>query len=1143
MSIQDTTMRALSSDLKDSPNAWCDGKDWPEESDHSVVKLVLGTPRGDGVELPIKAMKGFDLLIEVFPNLTHLYLWNLKNLKVLDGLPKGLKCLDVRGCDDLSELGNLPETLEELILWDCPKLELTGRCSDTLFASLRDLSLKRNSELHESWISVVLREAPLIRLLEISHCENLKYLGETWPEGVVDLRLNGNPNLRVLLAEWPPSLRRLELQGSKVSSLSPLPESANYLDFRGMTELKVLPAVNHRPRTLMIHGSGLELRDELFGGKDFNSARYVWAHLEKERVPDHEVKVILLGNGRCGKSSLARKLVKGDFDSGELSTHGIRLWNLERFGFEPKDEPGEVAMSHLRIWDFAGQDLYHHAHRLFYQSKAIFIICDTASGDGADLESDSTDTDGLPPGWDEDRTLGYWRDQVEALGSAPGRAGPPPILFVRTKADRDEEEGAEEKLSSFLSSRGEASKGLDQIDFGAKNGQGVEELRGWIQGKVSEILGERGRREIRKDALGVKNILAEKIKLNDAEHELAENENRSARPPCPLMSRADFDELVREHCHDGAYHEDPGLFLQLLHLSGFLFYNAEFLPGSIVLDQRWAISGIYTAFERTANWQRLVARRGRCSTQDLADWGWDRADFSDAEQKLLRGLMESCGMMFRIGQGQNDAEAKYVIPRALPSYDLTIQRAASDYRGSLEIERKIDLEHKSLSRDAVMDLLVNLAREWGRAPLLWLWGGQFESYRYYQMSEEERGRTFVLLNWTPARQGAFGGTLQLLQYGEDTGFLVAILEQCQKIGGFDQVEIPEIELEDEEPDHEGERLPQKELQSHKPESLFSDCLEVGISFAGDQSGPVADWEDLPADSIERWPLSLAKELRERGIKVEEYRAEQGREPWDQTVNRNDYLDDLISKDFIYAFISWPYLDSPWCMSEFLRLSKKSEGRYNPALASLACFKDAYFSQTDLEQKHPESGENPVVHFTQHWNEKFEQFQKMLEAQVKASREADLSAREKALAKFGYADWMKCVSDADQFASIVEALSGGWKVNPISGDPEPDLLSDWCDRLEKTARRREILFDYAAEAEGAQKYDRAARFFIRAFLGGDPDGQPEGIRKALKVKLGVDVLDNIRRRVLEELDELEEDGEVIDSWQQLEEKIAPQKKSK
>ena len=169
-----------------------------------------------------------------------------------------------------------------------------------------DFSIRNPGRMELTWIEKVLKEAPLTRLLEIHGCDELTEISGDWPSGIVDLRLNNNTNLEGLPDHWPENLRRLELEGSKVSELPEFGPSLDYINLRGTKELSHLPAIQGQPQTLYIHRSGLHLRDELFGDQDFNSARYVLAHLERERVPDHDVKVILLGNGTMRKSSLAR---------------------------------------------------------------------------------------------------------------------------------------------------------------------------------------------------------------------------------------------------------------------------------------------------------------------------------------------------------------------------------------------------------------------------------------------------------------------------------------------------------------------------------------------------------------------------------------------------------------------------------------------------------------------------------------------------------------------------------------------------------------------------------------------------------------------------------------------------------------------
>jgi internalin A len=81
---------------------------------------------------------------------------------------------------------------------------------------------------------------------------------------------------------------------------------------------------------------------------------------------DRAIKVILLGNGRVGKTSLVRRLVQNVFDPCEPSTHGIQLvpWDLAEHGENLR----------INIWDFGGQDIYHGTHTLFLRSRAVFLL-------------------------------------------------------------------------------------------------------------------------------------------------------------------------------------------------------------------------------------------------------------------------------------------------------------------------------------------------------------------------------------------------------------------------------------------------------------------------------------------------------------------------------------------------------------------------------------------------------------------------------------------------------------------------------------------------------------------------------------------------------------------------------------------------
>jgi len=83
-------------------------------------------------------------------------------------------------------------------------------------------------------------------------------------------------------------------------------------------------------------------------------------------VPD--VKLIVLGNGRLGKTQICRRLRGEDYDAHVPSTHGVIVTSARLSASEG------VEPLLLHIWDFGGQDIYHGTHALFMRTRAAFLI-------------------------------------------------------------------------------------------------------------------------------------------------------------------------------------------------------------------------------------------------------------------------------------------------------------------------------------------------------------------------------------------------------------------------------------------------------------------------------------------------------------------------------------------------------------------------------------------------------------------------------------------------------------------------------------------------------------------------------------------------------------------------------------------------
>jgi small GTP-binding protein len=104
----------------------------------------------------------------------------------------------------------------------------------------------------------------------------------------------------------------------------------------------------------------------------------------------NDAKLVLVGSGGVGKTSLVNRLVYDSFNSQERKTEGIRItqWSV----LLPTQE-----RVRLRIWDFGGQEIMHATHQLFMTHSSLYLLV-------LDGRRDSEEAD-----------VEYWLDLIETL--------------------------------------------------------------------------------------------------------------------------------------------------------------------------------------------------------------------------------------------------------------------------------------------------------------------------------------------------------------------------------------------------------------------------------------------------------------------------------------------------------------------------------------------------------------------------------------------------------------------------------------------------------------------------------------------------------------------------------------------------------
>jgi small GTP-binding protein len=132
------------------------------------------------------------------------------------------------------------------------------------------------------------------------------------------------------------------------------------------------------------------------------AVRKYFEELEKAEKPLNEVKVLLVGEGASGKTSLVKRILGEGFDKDESQTDGIDIqgWNIK---WQNKDIK-------VHLWDFGGQEIMHATHQFFLSKRSLYILV----------------LDGR-----KDEKTEYWLKLIESVG------GDSPVLVVINKIDQN----------------------------------------------------------------------------------------------------------------------------------------------------------------------------------------------------------------------------------------------------------------------------------------------------------------------------------------------------------------------------------------------------------------------------------------------------------------------------------------------------------------------------------------------------------------------------------------------------------------------------------------------------------------------------------------------------------------------------------
>ncbi len=170
------------------------------------------------------------------------------------------------------------------------------------------------------------------------------------------------------------NLSRLELLGLAGNTLKVLPDSLAppnleklFLSDNHLTDLPSALGAISALREVDVRGNPLALEISEARGQGLDALKRYLRAKNAARVVLNEAKLILVGEGEVGKTSLLAALRDEGWQEGRPTTHGIEIKRIELH------RPG-LGTILLNAWDFGGQRVYRPTHQLFFSAPAIYLV-------------------------------------------------------------------------------------------------------------------------------------------------------------------------------------------------------------------------------------------------------------------------------------------------------------------------------------------------------------------------------------------------------------------------------------------------------------------------------------------------------------------------------------------------------------------------------------------------------------------------------------------------------------------------------------------------------------------------------------------------------------------------------------------------
>jgi internalin A len=304
----------------------------------------------------------------------------------------------------------------------------------------------------------------------------------------------------------------------------------------------------------------------------------------------YEAKVLILGEGGAGKTSLLRRLYRKELGlpQEEESTKGI---DIHRHLFSKRD--GKPFW--LNVWDFGGQQIYHATHQFFLTKRSLYILVDDTRNNSKTVH---------------DEGFKYWLESIETLSQAC-----PVLIFQNEKSNR--------------------SKSIDEAGIKGRFPNAIEVYRGNLDNiNAATSLEEAIRLHVQQLPHVGNAVPAQWVKIRSELETIKKGQPYITQKEYFHLYESILDEDRPKALWLSQYFHDLGVFLH--------FQDDPLLRLYVILQNDWATEAVFKVLDD----EPTKTQQGRFTRADCQRI-WADSTYADMHPELL-ALMEKFELCYKL---------------------------------------------------------------------------------------------------------------------------------------------------------------------------------------------------------------------------------------------------------------------------------------------------------------------------------------------------------------------------------------------------------------------------------------------------------------------------------------------------------------